>query len=455
MIGQNTKISQLINENPEEFVAKTDWDTNTIVERRERYYAASQRAFVPYKTPLIFKRGQDQYLWDEQGNQYLDCLSQNLCVSIGYNNPAVTRAVQQQAEQIQHCTTMFFHPVPAHFAEELTAKFPQEEEWVVHFMNSGAEAIDFALLLARSHTGNNDIVSLTNSYHGATFGAQSVTGISGFRHNVSLLGGIQFTPNPDQYRGIHGEGLQPYLDDLDRTINYGTSGQIAGFIAEPIQGYGGIVPLPDGYLAGAFERTRAAGGLCIIDEVQSGFGRTGENYWAFQSQNVVPDIVVLAKGIGNGFPLGAVVAKRSVAEAMANKFYFNTYGANPVSCSAGRAVLQVIDQCHLIDNAKQVGAALLNVLNKLKDKYDIIGDVRGRGLMMAAELVTDKAGKTPAVDEMHELFQLTRKHGLVASKSGAHKNVLRICPPLCIQMEDVAFFEQAISNSFEDLYKTL
>ncbi len=447
-----TRISDRISGELDNFTLPVDWDTDAIVARRNNYYAASQRAFVPYKTPLIFQRGQDQYLWDEQGNQYLDCLSQNLCVSIGYNNPAVTRAVQAQAEQIQHCTTMFFHPVPAHLAEELAAKFPEGEEWVVHFTNSGAEAIDFALLLARSHTGNNDILSLNNSYHGATFGAQSVTGISNFRHPISLLGGIQFVANPDQYRGIHGEGVDPYLEAIDRAIHYGTSGRIGGMFFEPIQGYGGIVPAPDGYLAGAFERVRAAGGLCIVDEVQSGFGRTGQGYWAFESYDVVPDIVVLAKGIGNGYPLGAVVAKREIAEAMANKFYFNTYGANPVSCSAGRAVLKVIDDCSLVDNARDVGAALLQVLKRMEEKYDLIGNVRGRGLMMAAELVKDKTTREPAVDEMHQLFQLTRKHGLVASKSGAYKNVLRICPPLCIQMEDVAFFEQAIDNSFADLY---
>ena len=448
----HTHISSRINQAPDDFTLPVDWHTDAIVDRRSRFYAASQRAFVPYRTPLIFQRGQDQYLWDEEGNQYLDCLSQNLCVSIGYNNPAVTRAVQQQAEQIQHCTTMFFHPVPAHLAEELVAKFPEGEDWVVHFTSSGAEAIDFALLLARSYTQRDDILSLSNAYHGATFGAQSVTGISNFRHPVPLLGGIQFVPNPDQYRGVFGEGVAPYLDAIDRAVHYGTCGRIAGMFFEPIQGYGGIVPAPDGYLQGAFERVRAAGGLCIVDEVQSGFGRTGEGYWAFEHDNVIPDIVVLAKGIGNGYPLGAVVAKREVAEVMADKFYFNTYGANPVSCSAGRAVLRVIDECGLVDNAKQVGSALLAVLTRMAEKYDLIGDVRGRGLMMAAELVKDHATKEPAVEEMHELFQLTRRHGLVASKSGAYKNVLRICPPLCIQMDDVPFFESAIDASFADLY---
>ncbi len=425
-----------------------DWDTDAIVGRRERYYAASQRAFVPYQKPLIFSRGQDQYLWDEQGNRYLDCLSQNLTISVGYNNPVVTREAVRQAQTLQHCTTMFFHPVPAHFAEELTATLPAGEDWAVHFMNSGAEAIDMALLLARSHTGNTDIVSLANAYHGATFGAQSVTGISGFRHNVPLLGGIQFAPVPDQYRGIHGAGVEPYLRDLEATIHYGTSGRLAGMFIEPVQGYGGIVPLPDGYIEGAAERVRAAGGLVIIDEVQAGMARTGEDFWSFQRHGLVPDIVVAAKGIGNGFPLAALMVKREIAEAMAQKFYFHTYGANPVSCAAGRAVLYVIREYDLQQNARRVGAALLEVLQDLQTRHEVIGDVRGRGLMMAVELVKDRATREPDPETMARLFELTREHGLVASKSGAYRNVLRICPPLCIQMQDVELFATAINRSF-------
>ncbi len=425
-----------------------DWDTDAIVGRRERYYAASQRAFVPYQKPLIFSRGQDQYLWDEQGNRYLDCLSQNLTISVGYNNPVVTREAVRQAQTLQHCTTMFFHPVPAHFAEELTATLPAGEDWAVHFMNSGAEAIDMALLLARSHTGNTDIVSLANAYHGATFGAQSVTGISGFRHNVPLLGGIQFAPVPDQYRGIHGAGVEPYLRDLEATIHYGTSGRLAGMFIEPVQGYGGIVPLPDGYIEGAAERVRAAGGLVIIDEVQAGMARTGDDFWSFQRHGLVPDIVVAAKGIGNGFPLAALMVKREIAEAMAQKFYFHTYGANPVSCAAGRAVLYVIREYDLQQNARRVGAALLEVLQDLQTRHEVIGDVRGRGLMMAVELVKDRATREPDPETMARLFELTREHGLVASKSGAYRNVLRICPPLCIQMQDVELFATAINRSF-------
>ena len=430
---------------------EVDWSTEAIVARRETYYSASQRAFVPYAEPLIFARGRGQYLWDEKGKKYLDLLGMNLCICVGHCHPAVVAAVREQSEQLLHCTTMFYHPVPAHFAQELVATMPAGEDWVVHFMNSGAEAVDLALLMARSHTGNVDFLALENGYHGATFGAQSLTGIAGFRHPVPLLGGIHHVANPDQYRGRHGATLEPYLEDIDRTIATSTSGQLAGMIIEPVQGYGGIVPAPPGYLAGAFERVRAAGGLCVVDEVQSGFARTGDHYWAFEAHGVVPDIVTLAKGIGNGIPLAAVVARREVAESLAGKFYFNTYGANPIACAAGRAVLRVIERERLQANARVVGAAFLEVLLELQRRHAIIGDVRGRGLMLAIELVEDRQTKAPATAATARIFELTREAGLVVSKSGNHRNVLRMVPPLCVTLDDVAFFAEAIEACFSRL----
>jgi alanine-glyoxylate transaminase/(R)-3-amino-2-methylpropionate-pyruvate transaminase len=427
---------------------QVDWSGEDIVRRREIFYAASQRAFVPYKTPLIIKRGQGQYLWDEQGNKYIDLLAMNLCISIGHAHPAVTRAMIEQAEQLSHCTTMFYHPVPAHFAEELVATMPAGEDWVVHFTNSGTEAIDLALLMARSYTGNTDMLALRTSYHGATAGAQSVTGISGFRHNVIQLGGVSFVAEPNQYRGSFGAGVEPYLQDIDRAIQQTTCGQLAGMIIEPIQGYGGIVPMPDGYIAGAFERVRAAGGVCIIDEVQSGFARTGDNFWGFEAHHVVPDIVVMAKGIGNGIPLGAVVAKRAVAESMASKFLFHTYGANPVACAVGRAVLRVIKEEKLQENAKKVGATLISRLQELYNKYEFIGDIRGRGLMLAVDLVKSRKTKEPATDLTAAIFEETRHHGLVMSKSGPSRSILRMVPPLCLQLEDVDAVVEGLDRSF-------
>jgi alanine-glyoxylate transaminase/(R)-3-amino-2-methylpropionate-pyruvate transaminase len=426
----------------------TDWRAEAIVARREKYYAASQRAFVPYRTPTIFRRGEGQYLWDEEGRKYIDLLAMNVCISVGHAHPAVTRAVEEQIRQLQHCTTMFYHPVPAHFAEELSARMPAGHDWVVHFTNSGAEAIDLALVMAQMHTRNIDMLALRNAYHGATIGAQSLTGISGFRHTIPLLGGIHHVANPDPYRGIFGADTAAYLAEIDHTIEYSTSGKLAGFIVEPVQGYGGIVELPAGYLAAATEKVRARGGVIIVDEVQSGFGRTGDNFWAFEGHGIVPEIVVMAKGIGNGFPLGAVVAQRHVAEALAGKFSFHTYGASPTSCAAGRAVLQVIDEERLQENSRTVGAALRQVLERLHQKHEIVGEVRGHGLMLAIELVTDRKSKAPATDITADIFEKTRDNGLVISKSGAYRNILRMVPPMCITEADVTAVADALERSF-------
>jgi alanine-glyoxylate transaminase/(R)-3-amino-2-methylpropionate-pyruvate transaminase len=426
----------------------TDWSGDAIIARRDKYYAASQRAFVPYKTPLIFSRGERQYLWDEKGQKYLDLLGMNVCISVGHAHPTVTKAVEEQIRALQHCTTMFYHPVPAHFAEELIARMPKGQDWVVHFTNSGTEAIDLALIMAQTFTGNIDMLALRNAYHGATIGAQSLTGISGFRHDVPLLGGIHHIANPDPYRGIFGDDTEAYLAEIDRTIQYSTPGKLAGFIVEPIQGYGGIVELPAGYLKAATTKVRNAGGVLIVDEVQSGFGRTGDNFWGFEHHGVLPEIVVMAKGIGNGFPLAAVAARRDVAESLAKKFFFNTYGASPMACAAGRAVLKVIDEEKLQQNSKTVGALLKSVLQRLHQKYEIIGEVRGHGLMLAIELVTDRKSKTPATKETADIFEKTRENGIVVSKSGANRNILRMVPPMCVTTEDVAQVEDALDRCF-------
>jgi alanine-glyoxylate transaminase/(R)-3-amino-2-methylpropionate-pyruvate transaminase len=426
-----------------------DWSKPAILARRDHFYAASQKSFMPYREPLVFSRGRGQYLWDESGRKYIDLLGMNVCISVGHAHPVVNAAVQAQIAELQHCTTMFSHPVPAHYAEELVARMPAGPDWVVHFTSSGAEAIDLALVLAQSYTRNIDMLALRNAYHGATMGAQSLTGIAAFRHAVPLLGGIHHIANPDPYRGIFGADTQAYLDEIDRTIQYATPGRLAGLLVEPIQGYGGIVELPPGYLAAAAAKVRAAGGILVVDEVQSGFGRTGDSYWAFEHHGVMPEIVVMAKGIGNGFPLGAVVAQRAVADSLNGKFYFNTYGASPMACAAGRAVLQVIDDERLQDNARDVGAALRAVLVQLQARHAIIGEVRGRGLMQAIELVTDRERKTPAPQETAEIFERTREHGLIVSKSGAHRNILRMVPPMCLQRSDVEQVAQALDRCFE------
>ncbi len=428
----------------------TDWSTAATAERRNQYYAASQQKFVPFKDPLVFKKGAMQYLWDADGRKYIDLLAMNVCVSVGHAHPTVVNAAMAQAQDLTHCTTMFYHPVPAHFAEELSATMPKGHDWVVHFTNSGSEAIDLAMAMARTYTGHLDLLALRTAYHGPTAGAQSLTGIAGFRH-PGMPGNVAFVAEPNQYRGIFGPGAAPYLDEIERVIASATTGKVAGIFVESVQGYGGIIEMPAGYMSGAAERVRAAGGLYIADEVQSGFGRTGDNMWGFEADGVVPDIIVRAKGIGNGFPLGAVVAKKEIGLAMADKFMFHTYGANPTSCAAGRAVLQVIREERTQENARKVGGALLARLKDLQQRHASIGDVRGRGLMLAIEMVKDRKTKEPDAAVTAAVFENCREQGLILSKSGPNRSVLRMVPPMCISIADVDKVADGLDQAFKCL----
>ena len=431
---------------------QTDWSQQGTENRRQQYFAASQSRFVPFADPLVMQRGQGQYLWDNQGNKYTDLLGMNLCISVGHSHPRVVEAAMAQATDLTHCTTMFYHPTPAQLAEELAATMPKGHDWVVHFTNSGSEAIDLAMTMARTYTGNLDLLALRHSYHGPTASAQSMTGISGWRH-PGMPGNVAFVAEPNQYRGIFGEsaGAQPYLDEIERTIASVTTGQVAGIFVESIQGYGGIVEMPPGYMSGAAERVRAAGGVYVADEVQSGFARTGDHYWGFAADGVVPDVVVVAKGLGNGFPIGAVIAKKEVAAPMAEKFMFHTYGANPTCCAAGRAVLAVIKDEKIQENAKEVGTALLSRLAELKDRYEVIGDVRGRGLMLAIELVKDRKTKDANREATAAVFENCKDAGLILSKSGPTQSCLRMVPPLCLSMDDVDYVATSLDRAFAGL----
>jgi len=427
-----------------------EWTVDATARRRDTFYAASQRKFVPFREPLVFRKGSMQYLWDAEGKKYTDLLGMNVCISVGHSHPTVVRAAMEQAQELTHCTTMFYHPVPAHFAEELAATMPRGHEWVVHFTNSGSEAIDLAMVMARTYTGNLDLLALRTAYHGPTSAAQSLTGIAGFRH-PGMPGNVAFVAEPNQFRGVFGPGTQPYLDDIERVIASATTGRVAGIFVESVQGYGGIVEMPEGYMSGAAERVRAAGGIYVADEVQSGFGRTGEHMWGFEADGVVPDIVVMAKGIGNGFPLGAVVAKKAIGDVMADKFMFHTYGANPTSCAAGRAVLQVIREEKTQENARTVGSALLARLRDLQQRHKAIGDVRGRGLMLAIEMVKDRRTKEPDPAITTAVFEKCREQGLILSKSGPHRSVLRMVPPMCLSLADVDQVADGLDRAFSDV----
>jgi alanine-glyoxylate transaminase/(R)-3-amino-2-methylpropionate-pyruvate transaminase len=342
----------------------------------------------------------------------------------------------------------------AQYAEKLAAKMPGDLK-VCYFVNSGSEANDLALLMARAYTGNYDMIALRNAYHGGNASGMGLTAHSTWKFNVPHSFGVHHAITPDPYRGAYGrddaEAGRKYADDVKNLIDYATPGKIAGFIAESIQGVGGVVVFPDGYLKHAYEHVRAAGGVCIADEVQSGFGRTGSHYWGFETQGVMPDIVCMAKGIGNGAPLGAVVTTPKIAAALAQRVHFNTFGGNPVVSAIGATVLDVIDREKLQENSLNIGNHLLGGLRRLQEKHNVIGDVRGKGLMLGIELVKDRATKQPGREEAAQVLETAKEMGLLLGKGGLYGQTIRFSPPMCITREDADFLLDVLDRAFSAL----
>jgi alanine-glyoxylate transaminase/(R)-3-amino-2-methylpropionate-pyruvate transaminase len=309
--------------------------------------------------------------------------------------------------------------------------------------------------MARAYTQNYDVVALRNAYHGGSAGTMGLTAHSTWKFNVPHSFGVHHALAPDPYRGPwgHDDPLagQKYAADVRELIGFATPGRIAAFIAESIQGVGGAVVFPDGYLKEAYAHARAAGGLCIADEVQAGFGRTGTHYWGFETQGVIPDIVTMAKGIGNGAPLAAVVTTPEIAQTLTSRIHFNTFGGNPVCCAIGKAVLEVIDEEGLQANSLARGAQLMAGLAKLQEKHNIIGEVRGKGLMTGVELVKDRTTKEPAKAECAQVFETARELGLLIGKGGLNGNTLRIKPPMCLTGADADFMLEVLDVAFARL----
>ncbi len=406
--------------------------------------------FHYYKKPIMIVEGKAQYLFDEKGRRYLDGFGGIVTVSVGHCHPHVVAAAHAQNDLINHTTTIYLHPNIALYARDLAAKMPGDLK-VVYFVNSGSEANDLAITMARAYTGNYDVIALRNAYHGGSPGTMALTSHHTWKFNVPHGFGVQHAQMPDLYRGPHGKSDpaagEKYAADVASMIQFGTSGRIAAFAAESIQGVGGTVVFPDGYLKAAYSHARAAGGLCLADEVQAGFGRTGTHFWGFETQGVIPDIVTMAKGIGNGCPLAAVVTTPEIAKALATRIHFNTFGGNPVSMAQGRAVLQVIEREKLQENSLRTGGYLKAGFEKLAEKHSLIGDVRGLGLMLGVELVKDRATKIPAKEECAAVFEKCKDLGLLIGKGGLSGNTLRIKPPMCLTQADADFMLAVIDEA--------
>ena len=423
-----------------------------VLELKTRFVTPTNVQF--YKKPLMIVEGSMQYLFDHEGRRYLDFIGGIVTVSVGHCHPYVVQKIREQTEQLQHITQIYLHPNIARYAEMLAAKMPGDLS-VCYFVNSGSEANDLALLMARLYTGNYDVVALRNAYHGGSASTMGLTAHSTWKYNYPHSFGVHHALNPDPYRGPWGhddpEAGKKYAADVKNLIDYATPGRVAAFFAESIQGVGGTVVYPEGFLQEAYEVVRAAGGVCIADEVQTGFGRTGASFWGFENHGVVPDIVTMAKGIGNGVPLAAVVTTPEIADALAGRIHFNTFGGNPVCCAAGIAVLEVIDKEGLQKNARERGAELMDGYRKLMAKHDIIGDVRGLGLMTGIELVKDRATKEPATEECMRVFERAKDLGLLVGKGGLRANTLRIKPPMCITTADVEFAVEVLDIALSEL----
>ncbi|XP_009782539.1 alanine--glyoxylate aminotransferase 2 homolog 3, mitochondrial [Nicotiana tabacum] len=418
-----------------------------ILLKRQTYL--NPAIFHFYKKPLNLVDGKMQYLYDENGRRYLDAFGGIATVCCGHCHPEVVESIVNQTKRLQHSTVLYLNHAVADFAEALASKLPGDLK-VVFFTNSGTEANELALMMARLYTGCQDVISLRNGYHGNAAGTMGSTAQSSYKFNV-VQTGVHHALNPDQYRGVFGSDGLKYARDLDDLITYGTSGRVAGFIAEAIQGVGGILELAPGYLPAVYDRVRKAGGICIADEVQSGFARTGSHFWGFEGHGVVPDIVTMAKGIGNGIPLGAVVTTPEIAKVLTNRSYFNTFGGNPVCTAGGLAVLRVIEKEKLQQNAFSVGSYLKNRLTSLMEKHEIIGDVRGRGLMLGVELVTDRQSKTPAKVEILRVMEQMKEMGVLIGKGGFYGNVFRVTPPLCFTKEDADFLVDVMDYSMSKM----
>jgi len=407
--------------------------------------------FLNFRDPIMIVEGHMQWLFDETGKRYLDFFAGIVTVSCGHCHPKITARIKNQVDTLQHATTIYLHPNLPVLAKKLAAKMPSGLD-VCYFVNSGSEANDLAISMARLYTGNYDVVALRNAYHGGSPGSSGLTSHHTWKHPVPQSFGVHHAINPDPYRnpflGTPEEMATQSVADMSDLIRFSTPGKIASFICEPIQGVGGTTLGAPNYLREAYAVARRHGGVCIADEVQTGFGRTGDHYWGFENWGVVPDIVTMAKGLGNGATISAVVTRREIADALTQRIHFNTFGGNPVATAAASAVLDVIDEDGLQENSRVVGAQLKAGLRRLMTSHRLIGDVRGMGLMLGVELVADRGTKEPATKAAADVHEAAKEMGLLIGKGGLDSNVLRIKPPMCITAQDVDFALDVLDRAF-------
>ena len=431
---------------PDEKIGYVSLNESVILQQRQNDFGANLK--LSYSKPVMLLRGWRHYLFDQWGRPYLDAY--NNVPHIGHANPRLQARISEQLKRL-NTNTRYLHPAQSALARKLTSKMPEQLS-VCFFVNSGSEANELALRLARAVTGGKHMVTLDHGYHGNTTGAID---ISAYKFNapggVGKPDWVWLMDIPDVYGG---KFRQPetdcahlYSQQVDDAINGITQvgGKLAGFIAETFPSVGGQVIPPKGYLQSVYRKIRAAGGLCIADEVQTGLGRLGEYYFAFQQQEVLPDIVVLGKPIGNGHPIGVVVTTRAIADSFAEgPEFFSTFGGSTLSCVVAKEVLDIVDDEALQANALLVGKQALEGLTMLKEKHEVIGDVRGMGLFIGVDFVTHQSHRKPATDVATYVVNRLRDYRIFAGLEGPNNNVLKIRPPLTIEADDVVILLETL-----------
>jgi 4-aminobutyrate aminotransferase-like enzyme len=392
-----------------------------------------------YAKPLVADHASMQYLWDLEGKKYLDFFGGIVTIGVGHCNPKVTSKIKAQVDRLQHTSTLFPNEHIVALAEKLAAITPGKLQ-KSFFSNSGTEANETAILLARMVGPSFDIVALRHAYAGASSLAKGVTAHANYRKAGVISVGIAHAINPYCYRCPLGLKYPDCgvkcAEDVENLIQTGTSGSIAAFIAEPIQGVGGFITPPPEYFKIVFRIVKKYGGLFISDEVQTGFGRTGKKWFGIEQWEVVPDMITCAKSMGNGVPIGATITTAELADRWVGAT-ISTFGGNPVTSVAARAVIEVIEEENLRENTFVVGGYFRARLEELAQKYPLIGDARGMGMMQALELVKDRGTKEPAPEATNQVLERARENGLLIGKGGLYGNVLRMAPPMNIGKADV------------------
>jgi 4-aminobutyrate aminotransferase-like enzyme/Ser/Thr protein kinase RdoA (MazF antagonist) len=431
----------------------TNDDHAALLKQRHEYIG--RNLSLSYKGTLKIVKGALQYLYDDKGQTFVDCV--NNPSHVGHCHPVVVKKMQKQLATL-NTNTRYLNDAMMDYAKKLTATLPSSLK-VCYFVNSGSEANDLAIRMSRHFTKQKDIIVLDHAYHGTSTVAMEMSPYKfDGKGGAGKMPWIHKALNPDRYRGPYKYGDtdagKKYAADVQRIIGeLKTEGKApAVFICETLLGVGGQIPLPPGYLKTVYTYVKAAGGVCIADEVQVGFGRVGDKFWGFELQEVVPDIVVIGKPVGNGHPLAAVIVTNEIADAFNNGMeYFNTFGGNPVSMVTGLAVLEVIENEEMQKHALEVGTHLMDGLKKLMNSYPIISDVRGHGLFIGAEMVKDRITMEPAIPEIDRVIERMQQQGYLLSTDGPLHNVLKIKPPMPFSKQNADELIKCLDRALSEL----